>query len=661
MNPSLLHSLRVAYENWLDESRLITLLEMLEKYDTGIESISLFSSSVHTPLTISETKYRTAILGERIALVKQYGLSCGVNILATIGHHHEDLNNTPAWQYQTMINADGIQSRGTVCMNDEQYIKEYIQSVYTMYAKIRPDHIWIDDDIRYGHLPIGNGCFCPLCVDKFNHNYGHSFTRESLRDALEEDNIPLRLAWLQFRSETISNLLSVIGKTVRAVDNKILLGFMSGERYAEGYDFAGYANALSEHGKYSIQWRPGGGAYTDRAFDDILQKSEQIGRQNAYLPSYVIHRQAEIENFPYNLIKKTPLSTAAEAFLGIMSGCTGAAFNILPSETGESICNAENHLKAIEQYKCISEILVSQTSNCSPAGIHTSWKTTDQAALPQGAFDKGYGGSYAEYCRDIFSIGLPECWKTEEAMVHTLTGRSVAVMTDSEIYRILSSGVYMDVHALRDLTARGFGAYLGFSAGQEIPIDAREQYTRDVINEGIYGGLRNGRQAFNSGDSFAIIKESMHSRVLSTLVDYHMKTLADCTTGLFENELGGRVCVCGYYPYSWIGDFQKAVQLRRIFRWLSYDRLPAYVESYHMLRLSAWQREEQLHCIAVFNPTNDIAENIYIRIAGVHNRAMLYGMHDLVMSLPCQPTQDQRDSMLCIPTIAPFTGIVITL
>ena len=74
-----------------------------------------------------------------------------------------------------------------------------------------------------------------------------------------------------------------------------------------------------------------------------------MGRQNAYLPDYVTVIQSEIENFPYQLLKKTPKSTALEAAMSMTVGCTGAAFNILPSETGESLDTIVPHLRAINR------------------------------------------------------------------------------------------------------------------------------------------------------------------------------------------------------------------------------------------------------------------------------------------------------------------------
>ena len=220
----------------------------------------------------------------------------------------------------------------------------------------------------------------------------------------------------------------------------------------------------------------------------------------------------------------------------------------------------------------------------------------------------------------------------------------------------------MDTHALHELHTRGFGAYTGFSVGDAVPIDAREQYTDDEcgINKGIVGGIRNGRQAFNSGDSYGILPHSESCKILSTLVDYHDKSLASCTLGLYENTLGGRICVAGYYPYSWISDYRKTVQLKRIFNWLSESTLPIYVDSYHMLRCSVWKKNEKLHCSAIFNPTNDTVEHVCLHIHETNRAAvLLYDMDCRSVPLACHVLQEENASHITIPFIAPYTGVVL--
>ena len=317
MANSHLHSLRVAYENWHDEKRFADLLRILRQYPCGITQVAFFTSSTHAPLTLEELFRRTDMIADRICAVKAMGLSAGINLLTTIGHHFEDMNTALGGEYTYMTNIHGEVCPGSYCMRNPAFLQEYVTPCYTVLAKARPDFIWIDDDVRYGHMPIGNGCFCDHCIESFNRKQGSAYTRSTLRSALNEQNIPLRKAWLDHNSDAICGLFRVIGKTVREINPSITLGFMTGERYFEGYQFANYAEALSDNGTYEIMWRPGGGAYEDTNYDLILEKQEQLGRQNAYLPDYVTLIHSEIENFPYPLLKKTPKSTAMEAAMSM--------------------------------------------------------------------------------------------------------------------------------------------------------------------------------------------------------------------------------------------------------------------------------------------------------------------------------------------------------
>jgi hypothetical protein len=306
MKKYAINSFRIAYENWYDETRFSDLLAMFERYRDVVDQIAFFTSATHPPLTVTETRFRAAILAGRIQQTKTHGFSCGINILGTIGHHCEDLDHNLTGPYTHMTNIDGIPGMGTYCMNDPAFLSGYVKPVYIMLAKADPDFIWIDDDIRYGHMPIGNGCFCDRCIGIFNNENGTEYTRETLRQAFASYDVPLRKQWLRHQSDTISRLFIYIRETVEEVNDKITLGFMTGERYFEGYDFKEWADALSGQGRKPVMWRPGGGAYTDDTLDELVEKSAQIGRQAAYLPDYVESIQSELENFPYQLLKKSP-------------------------------------------------------------------------------------------------------------------------------------------------------------------------------------------------------------------------------------------------------------------------------------------------------------------------------------------------------------------
>ena len=653
------HSLRVAYENWHEEERFRSLLALLDEYPGTVGEVALFSSAVHAPLPLAEFKRRTEIQKERMKTLREHSLSAGINILASIGHHEEDLDDSLHGPYTFMTNRRGEVCRGSYCMNDERYLDEYIRPIYRVAAEAEPDFIWGDDDIRYGHLPIGNGCFCENCIARFNRDNGTSYTRETLLVALDRGDLSVRRAWLAHNSSTISRLFRVIGKTVREIDPKITLGFMTGERYFEGYAFREWAEALSDNGRYPIQWRPGGGAYEDFNYDGILEKAEQIGRQSAFLPDYVVSIQSEIENFPYQLLKKTPTSTALEAAWTMTSGCTGAAFNILPSETGEPLETVEPHLRAIEKMAPLYRLLGEKTAGLQPCGICTGWRPDSQLSVPAGSFDSAWGGMYSS-AGEMFSFGLPECYRPEHACVTLLTGSFGTAWTDEELSSLLRGGVYADASALAFLNGRGFAEKTGFAVEKPYPVDARELYADVPLNagiaggKGIAGGIRNCRQAFHGGDSYGLSPTQKGSTALASLVDYHLRPMTDCCLGIYENADGGRFCVSGYYPYSWISDYYKTIQVKRLMVWLSKDTLPSYVFSYARIRNHTFVKDDSV-VTALLNPTSQDLEDVRIAVRTRKRSAVWYAQDGTETKIRAEMLENGYYRFFTVKGLSAFT------
>ena len=347
-------------------------------------------------------------------------------------------------------------------------------------------------------------------------------------------------------------------------------------------------------------------------FDDIVEKSEQIGRPNAYLPVYVTERLSEVENFPYQLIRKTPISTALESAWSMTAGCTGAAFNVLPSETGEPLGNISAHLRAIEMLRPFCELLQEKIAGAPPVGIGTAWRPNDQIAV-SGSFVRGWGGAYAAFARDLFDFGLPECYSPDQSFVTVLTGGCLQTYPDDEIRRLLKGGIYMDAPALQELNSRGFAPLTGFEIGSEFPADARERYTDHPMNRGIAGGIRNGRQAFYHGDSFALVPSSERAESLAELIDYHCRSLTDCCFGFYTNETGGHIAVEGYYPFNWISDAMKTEQLKRLMVRLSAGKLPSWVDTYCRIRNHSFLINGQT-VVALLNPTNETLESLSVAV-----------------------------------------------
>lgn len=654
------NSIRVAYENWIDQNRFSDLLSLLKKYPCAISTVSLFTSCTHSPLTYKEMERRVGIIKDRLDVLRKNGYEAGINILATIGHHPEDLDFSFSGDYFHATGEKGDVCLGSYCMNDENYINDYVIPVYRLLAKANPDHIWTDDDVRYGHIPVGYSCYCDKCIEKFNRLYSFSFTRESLIEALNADNYDLRKKWLDANSEKIANLLKVIFDTVRSINPAIKLGYMTGERYMEGYEFEKFAYTLSGGGKYEIMWRPGGGAYEDYRFDDIVEKSEQIARQCAYLPKYVTRVQSEIENFPYQLIKKTPTSTAIEAAWNMTAGCTGAAFNILPSETGEPVSQIVPHLDKINQYSRFFGIISEKTKKRMPYGICAAWRKDYQALADPCKFNSARGSDISAFAREMFDFGLPQGYNPENSPVLLVTDKYFKGKSDDEINKILSGGVYADASAIDYLCLRGFEDMIGFKTADEYLKDARECYTNHELNGENAGLIRNGRHAFNKGESFGILPTDEKSEIVSSLIDYHDNVIEKCSLGIFENGKNGRICAAGYYPFTWVSDYAKTIQLKNIMVYLSSGELPSFVKSYCRIRNHTFVSDLGISVI-LLNPTNEPLADIEVAVRGKIKEAKIYDLSSNCTVLLPNPikTIGYDYSVFTVPKINPYEMVIL--
>ena len=616
----VLNAVRVSVPNWKDEPAFDALLSFLSGYQDVVGQVALFSSDFHPPQPLETAAIHAALLRDRIARVKDAGFSCGINVLSTIGHHPERLDEALRGNWRHMTDIDGETCAGSFCPADERYREEYVKPLYELYCAAGPDFIWVDDDVRYGHLPIGYGCFCDGCVARFNARCVASCTRETLKQALTApENTPLRRLWLREQSDKLAALLVFIGRTVRAVDETITLGFMTGERYFEGYDFALWADALSEHGKYPIMWRPGGGAYGDRPFDGISEKARQIGRQCARLPEYVTVVQSEIENFPYRLLQKSPRSNALETLLYTAAGCTGAALNVLPDAPhGEPVSVMRGHFDALRRALPFEKRLSETLGRAPAAGIYDGWHIHAQAAL-DGDFLRGGGGRFPEAWMELFSLGLPVCHDLNNACCCLLTGASPRAFTEDELTRMLSKGVYMDAQALCELNRMGYGELTGFQLGESFPEDSVEVYAPHPLNADLAGKTRLCPQVFVRGESAALLP-APGAETLCYLEDHRGRRKAECSMGLFRNALGGVVCVSSHYARCGFLDTLKSAQMKRVFRALSGDGLPFLPES--CVRVQAVVRRTGRGDAAVLlNPNLDTLENVAVLLGGAPQSA----------------------------------------
>lgn len=652
-------SFRIGTPIWRPEPRFNELLAMFERHKGVTAELAFFTSETHPCLPLDVIRERAALLAVRMPAVRKLGYRAGINILSTIGHHNENLAHSLSGDFTRMTNIDGQTCEGSICPNDERS-RRYIRDLYEAIAKAGPDFIWIDDDVRFSHMPIGNGCFCDLCLALFEKETGLKYSRAALKKAFASDapdrKLRVREAWLQHNRNTIARLFELIETTVHSLKPGMPLGFMTGERYFEGYDFTHWAEILAGPHQAEVMWRPGGGFYSDETLRDMVGKSHEIGRQVALLPAGVRSIQSEIENFPYQSLKKAAITTALEAASHIAAGCTGAAFNVL-SMYDEPLDEYEPLVATLHRYRPFLDRLAVTQGRAEPLGVYTGWNKDSfiAAGIDDPDWTKAYGGSaMGNYANELFEIGLPAAYSRKQASVTTLTADSPLSFSDAEIREILARGVYCDGRALTRLNEMGYGELTGFRVERYLDMDCIEQFTDHSLNGSFAGRKRDGRQSFLwwAWPCAVLTPTDQRAETLARVIDYAGLETAPCCSGVFENALGGRICVAGYYPWTYLQNLSKSTQIKSIFRWLSGNTLDAEVESFHRVNLWARRPHKGPLAVALLNASLDQASALKVSLRTDQREVKVYDMRcreSRVRTEPAESAAHRRMEMDPIP------------
>jgi hypothetical protein len=620
-------SLRVGIPLWNSDARFNELLALLDRHKGAVDEIALFSSITHAPIPADVFLERTRIMKLRMEEARKHGYRAGINIIATLGHHNENLENSLKGKYTHMTNIEGDACEGSFCPNDENF-KNYVATIYRYSAEAKPDFIWIDDDMRLYHWPVGYGCFCDHCLDIFNKETGYTFTRAELKKSLNqgkmEDKLRLRRLWIDHNRNTFFRLFATIEKAVHETDPHIAIGQMTGERAVEGYDYDKWAEILSGNAHAAVMWRPGAGYYDDNINSNLAGKAHTLGNQVAVLPPQVKSIQAEIENFPYQRLKKSAHIVSLEAASYIAAGCTGAAYNVL-TFYDEPLDEYEPLIAKLQSVRPFFDLMVSKLGRIPLSGACKIWNKNTIIA-DNAESGTWLEGSAATSANEIFGIGIPASYSGDHAKVAILGKDVVPALSDEEIRKVLSTGVYMDCEVLKQLNERGFGKLTGFEISGSENKDRIEKFSSDPLNGRMAGRERDNRQSFWMLPAFTLRPTDKKAASLAGLIDYSGKKVSSCTAGIYENELGGRVCVSGYYPYTFMESLSKSTQMKNIFRWLSHDELPGYVASYHKINL--WIREPvNGNCSLAFtNSSFDAAKDVVLMLRTDKTALRMYDM-----------------------------------
>lgn len=611
-------SLRVSTFIWMDEKLCAELLAWMRDYQGTIAEIAFFTGFTHPPLPLAEIQRRAAILARVIPQFKAVGLRTGINHLATIGHLDENLENSLSEPWQHLVDMSGKVSASCYCAAAPA-VQEYIRESYRALAAAGPEFVWVDDDVRLESHPqaVAFACFCDTCLADFAGQSGTSWTREALVEAFSTLPLPerlaLRRAWLQHNRDYISRILALVRAATDSVNPAIELGFMSGEISYSGYGYIDWGAAMAGPRQLHVKWRPGGGFYTDDRPLDMLGKVHSVGRQLSYLPASETDIQWEHENFPYQALKKSRTAFVAEIAAAIGAGCTGTALNLM-GIAADPFDEYRPYLDAVAKNRPFFDELVRTFGRSPREGLWPALGSNHLAALSADGNWPGPGawGSDMGVFNELFELGIPTAYCREGARAFLLSGDSVLEWSDAELTDMLAAGVLLDAPAVTRLEQRGLADLVGFTVAGTKEKDTTEQFTADPLNGRHAGWHRDCRPSFWHQTTH-LLKPTPGARPLSEIIDFTPR-VHGCGSGVFENRLGGRVAVFGYYPWSALQCLGKSVQIKNVCRWLAKDSLTAGVSSYH--RMALWCRRDAAGrpAFLLLNASLDTATGVKLQV-----------------------------------------------
>lgn len=580
MKQKLKLSWRIGLPQWETDEPFDRLLALLQQYRPVVDEVALFETITHhLYIPLDDYARRMELAARRLEALHRAGIpSAGINVLCTIGHINEAWSYMPPLPFQAMVGHDGAVSTGCACPNTPE-MRAYVKAKYELVAKARPDFIWVDDDIRMHHHGVAWGCFCPTCLALFAKRAGEPFTREALAKAFDvPDQGRVRELWVEQNIATIESLLTDVAAAVRQVSPKIALGKMTagaGWTTYSGQAFGRWFTALG-----ATKARPGGGFYSDAVPLEMLAKTQDCGCQRTLLPAAVTDVQYELENFPYQRLKKSATAVVNECSLALAYGLNGIAFNMLGTPTSHG--DVGPWIAAIPAARPVWEKWVAHAAGLPTAGLWPAWSPRLMAkrAVRSGESWLGWAPKHNIGLPKILSeIGLPLA-ADAPACGTVLCGRVAEVFSDDELKGMLAGGVLMDSTALELLTERGLGPLTGVRLAQRLDNGLMERFTNDALNGMAVGELRDARIEFwgdakGMGDVLEPLANGV--RVLTTIEDYFSRPRGPGMTA-FENELGGRVVVMGYAPWLFLHSVGKRLQLQNVADWISRDTMPVRVD-----------------------------------------------------------------------------------
>ena len=522
--------------------------DIKEQYEIGVATCALFSMTLVPEGNPSRDK--VGVLCKKYARFQEklnsMGLKCGVLVQATVGH---GWTLGEKFAFQSHINFNDGRQVDSVCPCDEGF-KAYIYNVMKTIASYSPECIMVDDDFRLIWYK-GEGCACPLHMERFNKKAGTNLTKEELwqivnqRTELSKKYTDI---FIQVQRDSLLETAKIMRQGVDSINSKLPMSYCCCGNNAE---FASEIATILAGDGNPITVRINNGNYTSQGARYFSRVFQRAATQIAKLKGKVDVILAETDTCPQNRYSTGAMSLHTHFTGTILEGANGAKHWITRLITHEPQ-SGKAYRRILSKYNGFYERLAELTPSLKWRGcrIHTP-KTPD---FTYGRVkEESDGWSYCVLER----LGIPMYFSGDMGGVLCLEGDSDTWFTNDEIKELLKRPLLLASDTAENLINRGFGKYLG--------VDVRQWTGKPAIRE---------RISLNGG----IVKSQMKAKELvplsadTKIASYALNTVDNesyeelfAGSTIYKNELGGIV-------FTFCGTPVANFDISEAFSFLSYSR-----------------------------------------------------------------------------------------
>lgn len=524
------------------------------------------------------------------------GIAQSLNVLFVIGHGEYGYNL--ADRFETMVGHDGRTSAEILCPLSPGWLA-WIGQFFEALAETKPARLWVDDDFRYfGHGGVSMGCYCKRHLQEFARRMGvPSVSREELVAAILQPGTPhpWRRSWLDLLHESLATAAATMRTAVHRVSPKTQLALMVTTPFIleiEGRDLPALLRDLS--GPHAPVIRMPNCNYAEKTFREFYLVDESLKRFRTMLPPDT-RKCTEIETIPYYIYNKSAAWLERQIEWATVLDVPNHTLNLYDRMTtpfadqpayGRMLRELKPRLQAVAS-------AAAQTPNFrgirlfndkrSSLRVHTTEGRQWTELLPH---DSGW----ADVLR---AFGFPVQFESDEA-VCAFTGESLRFAED-RLDDIFRKGILLDLSALETLRDMGRENMAGVKIRKILDTRADKLHGYERLDDPAFGGGDGHRTAADASSisrRLGVLEPAAGARIISWIEEGESRRNLFPGVVLYENDLGGRVCV---YPYEFIhranpdmyskgtciyfySEYRRQ-QLRGVVDWLARDRVPLSVEA----------------------------------------------------------------------------------